>query len=160
MADANNMIDIAESELEKLVGKYASCVRKAKQTVICEDSSQTHGPSMQYGLVTQATETSVPVYYLDSFTNSNVAEDGEEGEDGRECRLAIDNEERDVVDFKAVCEVPYTCPASIGVSDDNHLVAPINKFLELVRTGCVAVACGRPYAGQLVHVALHPSCSL
>ena len=88
---------------------------------------------MQYSLVAQATETGMTVYYLDSFTNYDVAEYGKEGEDGWESRLAVDDEEWDVVDFESIRQVPYACSSGIGVSDDDHLVAAIYEFLKIVR---------------------------
>lgn len=51
MAHTDDMVNITESELEKLVGEDASCVCKAKQTMVCEDCPQPHGSCMQYGLI-------------------------------------------------------------------------------------------------------------
>jgi hypothetical protein len=127
------MVDITKRKLEELVGQYAPRVREAEQAVIREDSPQTHCSSVQYGLVTQAAKTSMAVYDFDSFANYNVAEDGEEREDGWEGRFSVDDEEGDVVDFEAICEVPHTCSAGIGVSDDNYLVATVDEFLAFVR---------------------------
>jgi hypothetical protein len=133
VTDANDMVDITKRKLEQLVGQYASCVREAEQAVVCEDSPQTHCSSVQYGLIAQAAKTSMAVYNFDSFANHNVAEDGEKREDGREGRFSVDDEEWDVVDFETVCEISHTCSASIGVGDDNHLVAAIDEFLVFVR---------------------------
>jgi hypothetical protein len=131
MADTDYMVDIAQSKLQELVGKYAAGVCEAKQTVISEDCAQAHGPGMQDSLIAQTTETSMAVYNLDALADDNVAEDGEEGEDGGERRLAIDDEERDIVDLEAVGEVSHACSTSVGMSDDNDLVASINEFLGL-----------------------------
>jgi hypothetical protein len=73
------------------------------------------------------------MYDLDALTNDYVAKYGEEGEDGGKCRLTIDDEEGHVVDFETIGEISYAGPAGIGVSDDNHLVAAVNEFLEHVR---------------------------
>jgi hypothetical protein len=127
------MVDITESELQKLVGENASCICETKQTVIGKNGPQPHGPRMQYRLVAQATETGMAVYYLDTFADHNVTKDGKEREDGRKRGLSVDDEEWDVVDLEAVGEVSYACATSVGVGDDNHLVASINEFLQLVR---------------------------
>jgi hypothetical protein len=68
--------------------------------------------------------------YLDALTYYNISENGEEGENGGECGLAIDDEKGDVVDLEAVCKVPYTSSTGIGMGDDNDLVAAINEFLQ------------------------------
>jgi hypothetical protein len=81
------------------------------------------------------------VYYLNPLANNNVSENGEEGEDGREGRLPIDDQERDVVDFEAVCEISYACTTSVGVGNDNHLVTSIDEFLNTVSTGCKVGVC-------------------
>lgn len=51
MTDADNMVDIAQSELEKLVGEYAARICEAKETMVGEDCPQAHSPSMQNGFV-------------------------------------------------------------------------------------------------------------
>jgi hypothetical protein len=129
MADADGMVDIAQSKLEELVGEDAACVRESKQTVVREDGSQTHGPSMQYSLIAQTAQTGMSVYDLDALANDDVAEDGEEGEDGRKGRLAVYNEKRHVVDFEAIGEVPHASPASVSMGDDDDLVTAVNEFL-------------------------------
>ena len=72
------------------------------------------------------------MYYLDSFANYDIAKDGEEGEDGRKGRLAIDDQEWNVVDFEAIGQVSYACSAGVSVSDDDHLVAAIDEFLSML----------------------------
>lgn len=156
MRHADDMVDIAESELQKLIREYAACVCEAEETVICEDGPQPHSPRMQDGLIAQATETCMSMYYLDPFANDDVAEDGKEGEDRRKRGLSIDDQERDVIDFQTIRKVPHACSASIGVSNHNHLVASIDEFLEPVRTWTES-CCLWTYTGQLVHVTLHSS---
>ena len=65
------------------------------------------------------------------LSQDDVAEDGEEGEDGRERRPAVHHQERDMVHFQAIRQVPYSCAAWIGVGDDDDLVAAVDEFLSL-----------------------------
>jgi hypothetical protein len=46
VADANDMVNIAETEFEQLVGHDACGITEAKQAVVREDSMQTHRPGM------------------------------------------------------------------------------------------------------------------
>lgn len=46
MTDADDMIYVAQSEFKQLVGKNTGSICEAKQTMICEDSSQAHGTGM------------------------------------------------------------------------------------------------------------------
>jgi hypothetical protein len=46
MADANDMVDIAQSKLQELVGEDAPCIREAKQTMVREDCPEAHRPRM------------------------------------------------------------------------------------------------------------------
>jgi hypothetical protein len=71
----------------------------------------------------------MPVDDLDALTYHDVSEDGKEGENGRKCRLAVDNEEGDVVDLEAVRKISHTGSTGVGMGDNNDLVAAINEFL-------------------------------
>lgn len=99
MTDTNNMIHIAQGELEKLVRKYTSRIRKSKETVIRENRPQPHSPCMQDCLVAQTTETGMTVYDADVFSDDDVSENREEGEYGREGGLAVYDPEGNIVDF-------------------------------------------------------------
>lgn len=76
------------------------------------------------------------VYYLDPLTYDDIAEDGEEREDGRKGRLAVDDKEGYVVDFEAIGKVAYTCATSVRMCDDSHLMSSIDEFLVLFSTVC------------------------
>lgn len=53
MTDTNDMIDIAQAELEQLVGKDASSITEAEKTVVREDRVQAHGPGVEKTFMTQ-----------------------------------------------------------------------------------------------------------
>lgn len=72
------------------------------------------------------------VHDLYPFAYYDVAKDGKEGEDGRKGRLAVDDEEGDVVDFEAIGQVPHACSASVGMCDDDDLVSAVDEFLALL----------------------------
>lgn len=97
--------------------------------MICENSIQPHGPGMEYRLVAQVTETGMAVHNLDLLADDNVPENGEEGEDGRECSFTVDDPEGDVVDFESVGEVTDSFASFERVGDDNDLVATVDEFL-------------------------------
>lgn len=124
------MVNVAQGKFEQLVGKDTSSIGKSKQTMIGKDSSQAHGASMQYPLMTQAAQTGVSVNNLNAFSNDDIAEDWKEGEDGREGGLAVNDEEGNVVDLQSVCEISDSSAAFVGMGDDDNFVASINEFLE------------------------------
>jgi hypothetical protein len=84
---------------------------------------------MQNSFVAQATKTSMAMYNLDALADHNVAEYGEEGENGGERRLAVDDQEWDIVDLEAIGKVSHASSTGVGVGDDNDLVASIDEFL-------------------------------
>jgi len=84
---------------------------------------------MKNGLPTETAETRMTVDDLNLFSNDNIAENGEEGKDGREGCLAVDDEEGDVVDLEPVGEVAHSGPAFVRVCDDDHFVSTVNQFL-------------------------------
>ena len=97
--------------------------------MVGKDGSQTHGASMEDGLVAQAAETGMSVDYLYTFANDDIPKNGEKREDGRESRLSVDDEKGNIIDFQAICEVAYTSPAFVGVRYNDDFVSAIYKFL-------------------------------
>lgn len=77
----------------------------------------------------EATETGVAMHNLNLLTDDNIAEDRKEGKDSREGGLAVDDEERDMVDLESVGQVADSRPAFVCMGDDYHLVSAINEFL-------------------------------
>ena len=128
MANANNMIHITKGKLQELICKNTGSVRESEKGMIREHSPQPHCPRMQDGLMAKITQTSMPVYDLDLFSDYNISEDWKEGKDGGEARLAVYDEERDVVDFEAVREVAYSSPAFVCMGDYDDLVAAVDEF--------------------------------
>jgi hypothetical protein len=96
------MIDIAQGELQELVGQYTGSIREAKEGVVREDCSEAHSTSVEDCLMTEAAETCVSMDDFNLFTDDDVPEDGKEGEDSWKGRLPVDDEERDMIDFQSV----------------------------------------------------------
>jgi len=65
---------------------------------------------------------------LNLLSKDDVTEDGEEGEDSRKGRFSVDDQKRYMVHLQAVCEIPDACSTSIGMRDDNDVVATINEL--------------------------------
>lgn len=128
MADTDNMIHIAQHKFQELVGQDARSVGEPKQRVVRKDGSQAHSTGMQNRLVSQVAQATMAVHDFYALADDNVAEDGEEGEDGRERGGAVDDEERDMVDFEPVGQVAYACPALVIVRDDDDFVATVDQF--------------------------------
>lgn len=78
----------------------------------------------------ETTETGMSMNNLDLLANDDVSKDGEEGKDGGESGLAVDDKERDMVDLQTVGEVADSSAAFVCVGDDDHLVSTIDEFLE------------------------------
>lgn len=66
---------------------------------------------------------------LNLFANDDIAEYGEEREERRHRGLAVDDEERDMVDFETVGEVAYASAAFVGVRYDDDFMAAVDEFL-------------------------------
>lgn len=159
MADADAVIHVAQAELEELVGQDTGCVGKPKERVVGEDGPQPHSPRMENGLVTQVAQAAMAVDNLDALADDNVPKDGEEGEDGGEGGVAVDDEEGDVVDFEAVGEVADALAIVVGVGYDDDLVAAVDKLAgELVDVGFDAAGLGEEKVadhGDVVRLARH-----
>ena len=88
----------------------------------------------------QIAETGMAVHNLDLLPDEDLAEDGEAGEHCREGRAAVHDPVRDVIDFDAVGQVADASASgiggvvrrSVGMGDDDHLVAAVDEFLQCV----------------------------
>jgi hypothetical protein len=128
MTDTDDMVDVTQGELQQLIGENRAGVGKAKQRVIGKDGAEPHGSGMEDGFVAEAAQALMAMDDLDLFADDDIAEDGEEGEDGGHGRLAVDDEKGDMVDFEAVGEISHACPSFVGVGHNDHLVAAIDQF--------------------------------
>jgi len=70
----------------------------------------------------------VTVHNFDLLSDHNVAEYWKEGENGRHCGLAIDDEERDMVHLESIREVSDATTAFVGMRYDDYLMASINEL--------------------------------
>lgn len=95
---------------------------------------------------------------LNLFPDDNIPKDGKERKDGGECGLAVDNEERDMIDLEAIREVAHSGPALVRMSDDHYFVSTIDQLLEACQRECNRRQCRleTAYRGQLVDVTLNP----
>lgn len=97
--------------------------------MISKDGPQAHGAGVEDGLVAQTAETGMAVDYLYVLPDDDVPEGREEGEDGGEGGLAVDDEEGDVIDLESVGQIAYTGSALVGVCDDDDFVAAVYELL-------------------------------
>ena len=84
---------------------------------------------MEDRFVTEIAKTGMSMDYLDLLSYDNVAEQWEEGEDGRKGGLAVNGPERHIVDFEAIGKVsdPRSSLECVGYDDD--FVTTIDEFL-------------------------------
>lgn len=123
------MINITKCKLEQLIGEDRCCIGESKERVVCEDSSQTHGARMEDSFSTEATQTSMAMDNINLLSDDDIAEYWEKGEDGGECRFAVDDKEGNVVDLQSIGEITHTRTALISMGNNDDFVTPIDEFL-------------------------------
>lgn len=128
MADANDMIHIAENEFEKLVGQDTRRICKSKERVIRKHRPQPHSAGVQDTLMAEAAQTGMAMHNINLLPNHDVAEDGEERENGRKCRGPVDDQKGDVVDLESIREISHAGAAFVRVRDDDDLVPSVNEL--------------------------------
>jgi len=64
------------------------------------------------------------------FTNHDIPEKGEEGENCRHGRLAINDEEGNVVHFETIGKISNSGSPFVCMSDDNDFMPAVDQFLE------------------------------
>jgi len=70
----------------------------------------------------------VTVHNFDLLSDHNVTEYWKEGENGRHCGLAIDDEEWDMVHLESIGEVSDATTTFVGMRYDDYLMASINEL--------------------------------
>lgn len=83
---------------------------------------------MEDGFLTQGTHGGMAMHNLYPLSNDDIAEEREEGEDGREGRGAVDDSKGDMEDLDTICQVSDALSVVIGVSDDNNLVSSVDEL--------------------------------
>ena len=76
----------------------------------------------------EAAQASMTMNNLNLLSNDDVPEDGEEGEDCRHRGFSVDDQEWDMIDLESICEVVYSCPSLVGMSDHHYLVTPVYQL--------------------------------
>ena len=129
MADTNNMVHVAQSKLQQLVGQDTCSVCKTKKAMIGKDGSQAHSSRMKDTFMAETTQTRVSMNDLDAFSNHDVSEYREEGKHRGHGSVTVDDKEGYVVDLQPTSEVSDTSPILSGMCDHDDFVAAIYEFL-------------------------------
>jgi hypothetical protein len=131
MADTDNVIDVAECKLQKLIGKNTGDVCEAKERMIGEYSPQTHCSRMHDCSMAKVAQARMPMHDFNLLSNDDVSKYGEERKDGRKCRLAIYDKKGDVIDFQAIGKISNSSSALVRMGDDYHLMTSIYELLQI-----------------------------
>ena len=78
--------------------------------------------------MTEATQAGVAMNDFNLFSDDDVAENWEEGEDGWHSGLAVNDKERNVINLEAIGEVSNSSPAFVGMRDDDYLMTSVNQL--------------------------------
>ena len=128
MADADDVIHIAQGEFQQLIRQDTRSIREPKKRMIRKDRSQPHSPGMQYSLMTQTAQTSMPMHNLNLLSKYDIPKDREEGKDSRESSFPVDDKERHMIDLEAVGQISNTRSPFIRVGDDDDFVATVDEL--------------------------------
>ena len=78
----------------------------------------------------------MPMNYLNLLANDNISEYGKEGEDSRKSRFAVDDKERDMVDFQAISEISDAGAAGVSMGYYDDFVSAVDEFLLMLVSAC------------------------
>ena len=136
MANANDVIHIAQRKLQQLIRQNTRRIREPKKRMIRKHRPKPHSPSMQNRLMAQTAQTSMPMHNPNLLPQHHIPENRKKGKNGRERGFAINDKERHVVDLEAVGQVADAGAAFVGVGDDDDFVAAVDELGgELVDVG-------------------------
>jgi hypothetical protein len=123
--NADDMIHVAQGKLQQLVCENTRRICEAEKTMIRKTRPQSHGASVQDGLVAHAAQRRMSMHNLDLLAQHDLAEYGEEGEYGWHGGFAVDDEEGDVVYLEPVGKVAHPRARVILVCYDYHFMATV-----------------------------------
>lgn len=138
MTNTDDVVDVAECELEKLVGQDRTGVCKPEKRVISKHCPEAHRSSMQDGFMAKAAQAAVTMDNLNLFPDDHIAEYWEERKHGWHGGFPVDDQERHMVDLQSVGQIVYTSSTIVRVSYDDNLVPAVDQL-----------------GGELVYVAFH-----
>ena len=78
---------------------------------------------MENSFTTEAAKTLMAMNDLDLFSNYNISENREEGEDGWKGGLAIDDK-KGTVDLESIRKISDTCSTFVCMGDDDETLWP------------------------------------
>lgn len=130
MAHADDMIYVAQSKLQKLVREDTSRIGEAKERMVRKHRPEAHRPRMEDGLMTETAQTCVPMDDLNLLSDDDVAEDWEEGKHRGHGGLAVNDEERDMIDLESIRQVSDAGAPGVGMCDDDDLMTAVDELLE------------------------------
>jgi hypothetical protein len=84
---------------------------------------------MKNSLSTEATQTGMAMDYVNLLSDDDIAEYGEEREDGGECRFTVDDEEWNVVYLQSIGKISDSGASFVCMGNNNDFVSPIDEFL-------------------------------
>jgi hypothetical protein len=102
MTDADDMIHIAQSELQQFVRQDARSICKSKQRMIRKHRPQIHRPGMQDSLMAKTAQARMAVHNLNLFPDDDVSKYRKKGEDCWKSGFSIDDKEWYMIYFEAV----------------------------------------------------------
>ena len=73
MRDADDVPNIAQTELEQLIRHNTPCIAEAEKRVISEDRIQAHRPRMQDAFMAEVAETAMAMDYLYPFSDEDLS---------------------------------------------------------------------------------------
>ena len=110
---------------------------------------------MENGLSTEATQTGMAMNYVNLLSDNDIAEYGEEREDGGECRFTVDDEEWNMVNLQSVGEISDSSASFVCVGNNNDFVSSIDEFLRTLSKSSDGATRWQAYGRQLVYVTLN-----
>ena len=132
VADADDVVDVAQRELEQLVHQDAGGVREAEELVVGEARRDAHRARVKDRLVREVRECLVAVHDVDALADDRVVEHREGAVDRRQAVAVVEGLLRDVVDLQAVRQPAHPRALAVGVRHHHDLVAaPDQELREL-----------------------------
>jgi hypothetical protein len=128
MAHTDDMINIAQDELQQLVGQDASSVCESKERMVCENGAQPHRSRMQYRLMAETAQAGMAMYNLNLLSYNDISKDGKERKNSREGCCSIDDEKWYMVNLEAVGEVSHPSSSRISMRYYDDFVAAVNQL--------------------------------
>ena len=122
------MMYVRQDDLQELVGDDGAAIREAKEGVVSEDRTDSHGAGVHDAFMAQGTERPVAVHQRDVLAQEDLAQDGEGAQHSGQGHLVVEGQHGQVVHLQS---------SELSTDRSGYPVRPVHCILFSFDASCI-----------------------